>query len=454
MNFLMYSIIVLYFILFVLTFKLYRFQLRRFYESIKPILLWSESQGYPIPKRPNIYLCYFLEGKYHWLYFPFGLVFLFLKSRKRILNYFLRIAEYKMKYEDWLKIQKNTDKKNAQRKTKKKNIQEKEDSEEVPLKTEKEYFERAIERISNFNTEKAILDLSKCITLNPKNGTYYRYRGLAKKELGDLKKGCEDWILASKLGDKESITLIKKHSKTIGLIYRSKGLAKKSVGDMSGAKYEWEIAKRYGDLQSEKLLQKYTLKKDKEEKEVENSKNKNSYSQDIERTIFLEGEITNKLADSVVSKLLTCDSEDNTKPIYLFINSPGGSVTAGLAIYDTIQYVKAEVHTICNGFSSGMGSFILCSGTKGSRYSTKDAHISLCELSTSGEKSIDNKEIKRIEDMIYFTLSKNIEQSVERIKDDCNYWSKNRDHQLSPQEAISYGIVDKIWENNTKPYSN
>ncbi len=447
MNFLIYSIIVFYFILFVLTFKLYRFQLRRFYESIKPILLWSESQGYLIPKRPNIYLCYFIEGKYHWLYFPFGLVFLFLNSRKRILNYFLGIAEYKMKYEDWLNTQKNTENKHTQRKTDKKNIKKKEDSEEVPLKTEKEYFERAIERISNFNTAKAILDLSKCITLNPNNGTYYRYRGLAKKELGDLKEGCEDWILASKLGDKESTTLIKKHSKTIGLIYRSKGLAKKSVGNISGAKYEWEIAKQYGDLQSEKLLQKYSTKED---KKFENTKNKYSNFQDIKRTIFLEGEITDKLADSLVLKLLTYDSEDNTKPIYLFINSPGGSVTAGLSICDTIQYVKAEVHTICNGFSSGMASVILCSGTKGSRYSTRDGRISLCEISTSGEKSIDNKEIKRIEDMIYFILSKNIEQSVERIKDDCNYWSKNQDHQLSPEEAISYGIVDKFWESDIK----
>ena len=440
----MTSIVISYFILFVLTFKLYRYQLRRFEESIKAILLWSESQGYLIPKRPNIYLCYFIEGKYHWLYFPFGLLFLFLKSRRRILNYFLRITEYKIKYEDFIKIKKARENLNSQRKTKK-NIQVKEDSEEVPLKTEKEYFERAIERISNFNTAKAILDLSKCINLNPNNGTYYRYRGLAKKELGDLKKGCEDWILASKLGDKESTILIKKHSKTIGLIYRSKGLAKKSLGDLSGAKYEWEIAKQYGDMQSEQLLQKYTSKED---KEVEKSKNKYSYFQETKRSIFLEGEISDKLANSVVSKLLYCDSEDNSKPIYLFINSPGGSVTAGLAIYDTIQYVKAEVHTICNGYSSGMGSFILCSGTKGCRYCTKDAHISLCELSISGKKSIDNKEIKRIEDMIYLTLSKNINQTVERIKDDCNYWSKNRDHQLSPEEAKSYGIIDKIWSIN------
>ena len=134
----MTSVIISYFILFVLTFKMYRYQLRRFEESIKPILLWSESQGYLIPKRPNIYLCYFIEGKYHWLYFPFGLVFLFLKRRRRILNYFLRITEYKIKYEDFIKIKKARENLNSQRKTKK-NIQVNEDSEEVPLKTEKEY---------------------------------------------------------------------------------------------------------------------------------------------------------------------------------------------------------------------------------------------------------------------------------------------------------------------------
>ena len=163
----------------------------------------------------------------------------------------------------------------------------------------------------------------------------------------------------------------------------------------------------------------------------------------------MEGEITDQLANSIAAKLLEMDSKDNTKPIAIFIKSLGGSVTSGLAIYDTIKYLKSEVHTICTGRTSGMGTFLLCAGSKGFRFSYPKVKISLCELSSTNKIPGDfKKDFEKINNMIYLKLSENTGQSVERIKDDSNYWSKNNNYELSPQEAVNYGIIDKIFNNN------
>ncbi len=403
-----------------LSFSFYLFKFRIYERRIEPILKWAKSEGYRIPRKPNIFSCYLYEGKYHWHYFPLNLFLLSSKDRKKTLDYFYQIEELKKKRES--KKNKSTEK--------------------VP-KSATEYFNRAVSRISKYDTRGAISDLSKCIELDSIEAKYYRFRGLAKKELGNLKRGCEDWLLASKLGDKESDSLIKKHSKTVGEIYRDRGLAKKEVNDLKGAIKEWELAENYGDDYSKELLSKYKVSNFDEEKKVSNQK---INSVDEKRRIDLYGEITDQVANSIVSKLLEMDSKDTNKPIEFFIKSLGGSVTSGLAIYDTMKYVKSEVHTICTGRTSGMGTFLLCAGSKGFRFSYPKVKISLSELS-SKNKIPDNlvkKEMERLKDMIYFTVSENTGQSVERIKDDSNYWSKNGNYELSPEEAINYGIIDKI----------
>ena len=394
----MSKFIFLYLLIFLLSFSLYLLKFRTFERRIKPILKWANTEGYRIPRQPNILLCYLVEGKFHWLYFPLGLlIFLFIRSKK-ILNYFYEIDELK----------------------KKRDSKKKKSTEKV-LKSSKEYFDRAVLRISKYETKAAISDLSKCIELDPKEAKYYRFRGLAKKELGEIKRGCEDFLLASGLGDKEADSLIEKHSKIIGEIYRFRGIARKQVNDLEGAIKEWKLSVKYGDNESKDLLNKYQASNDAKEKNLKNQKVNLIYG---ERIIYLKGEITDQLANSIAAKLLEMDSKDNTKPIAIFIKSLGGSVTSGLAIYDTIKYLKSEVHTICTGRTSGMGTFLLCAGSKGFRFSYPKVKISLCELSSTNKIPGDfKKDFEKINNMIYLKLSENTGQSVERIKDDSNYWS-------------------------------
>ena len=411
--------ILLFLLSILLSFSFYLFKLRIYQRRINPILKWAKSEGYRIPKKPNIFSCYLIEGKYHWLFFPFNLFYISAKGREKILDYFYQIEELRNKRD--FKKNKSTEK--------------------VP-KYANEYFQRAVSRISKYDTKGAITDLSKCIELDSTEAKYYRFRGLAKKELGNLKRGCEDWLLASKLGDKESDSLIKKHSKTVGEIYRDRGLAKKEVNDLNGAIKEWELAGNYGDDRSKELLSKYKISNYDEERKVSNQK---INSIEEKRRIDLYGEITDQVANSIVSKLLEMDSKDTAKPIKFFIKSLGGSVTSGLAIYDTMKYLKSEVHTICTGETSGMGTFLLCAGSKGYRFSYPQVKISICELSSTN-KIPENfkKDFEKLNNMIYLKLSENTGQSIERIKDDSNYWSKNENYELSPEEAINYGIIDKI----------
>jgi ATP-dependent Clp protease protease subunit len=143
--------------------------------------------------------------------------------------------------------------------------------------------------------------------------------------------------------------------------------------------------------------------------------------------------------------MLYLDSEDNSKPIYLYINSPGGSVTAGLAIYDTMQYVKSDVVTICVGLAASMGAFLLGAGTKGKRLALPHSRIMIHQpLGGTSQRQasdieIEAKEILRIKDMLNHSMAEMTGQSFEKIEKDTD-----RDYFLSAAEARDYGLIDRV----------
>ncbi|MEY2976675.1 MAG: ATP-dependent Clp protease proteolytic subunit [Prochlorotrichaceae cyanobacterium] len=164
-----------------------------------------------------------------------------------------------------------------------------------------------------------------------------------------------------------------------------------------------------------------------------------------ERIIFLGQEVTDGLANQIVAFLLYLDSEDNNKPIYLYINSPGGSVTAGMAIYDTMQHIKSEVITICVGLAASMGAFLLTAGTKGKRLALPHARIMIHQpLGGTGRRQatdidIEAKEILRIRHQLNEILATRTGQSIEKIQKDTD-----RDYYLSAEEAQEYGLIDRV----------
>ncbi|MGI0492223.1 MAG: ATP-dependent Clp protease proteolytic subunit [Alkalinema sp. CACIAM 70d] len=166
-----------------------------------------------------------------------------------------------------------------------------------------------------------------------------------------------------------------------------------------------------------------------------------------ERIIFLGQEVTDSLANSIIAAMLYLDSEDSTKPIYLYINSPGGSVTAGMAIYDTMQYIKSEVVTICVGLAASMGAFLLAAGSKGKRLALPHARIMIHQpLGGTGRRQasdieIEAKEILRIRALLNQILADRTGQSVEKIDKDTD-----RDYFMSAQEAKDYGLIDQVIE--------
>jgi ATP-dependent Clp protease, protease subunit len=166
-----------------------------------------------------------------------------------------------------------------------------------------------------------------------------------------------------------------------------------------------------------------------------------------ERIIFLGQEVTDNLANNIVSLMLYLDSEDNTKPILLYINSPGGSVTAGMAIYDTMQYIKSDVVTICVGLAASMGAFLLSAGTPGKRLALPHSRIMIHQpLGGTGRRQatdieIEAKEILRIKDNLNEILAARTGQPLEKIVKDTD-----RDYFLSAQEAMDYGLIDRVIE--------
>ncbi len=165
----------------------------------------------------------------------------------------------------------------------------------------------------------------------------------------------------------------------------------------------------------------------------------------VERILFLGSEVNDGIANSLVAQMLYLDSEDSSKPIYLYINSPGGSVTAGLAIYDTIQYVKSEVVTICVGLAASMGAFLLAAGTKGKRVALPHSRIMIHQplggtsRRQASDIEIEAREILRMKDMLNHSLADMSGQSFEKIEKDTD-----RDYFLSAQEAMEYGLIDRV----------
>lgn len=167
-----------------------------------------------------------------------------------------------------------------------------------------------------------------------------------------------------------------------------------------------------------------------------------------ERIIFLGRGIDDGLANQIIAIMLYLDSDDPGKPIYLYINSPGGSVTAGLAIYDTIQHIKSDVVTICVGLAASMGAFLLAGGTKGKRLALPHSRIMIHQplggiqgRRQATDIEIEAKEILRIRDQLDRIMAENTGQPLEKIKKDTD-----RDYFMSAEEAKEYGIIDKVIE--------
>ncbi len=165
-----------------------------------------------------------------------------------------------------------------------------------------------------------------------------------------------------------------------------------------------------------------------------------------ERIIFIGQPIDDYMANLIIAQLLFLSSEDPKKDINLYINSPGGSVSAGLAIYDTMQFVKPDISTICMGMGASMAQILLCAGKKGKRFALPNARILLHQPSggTQGQSAdieIYTKEIVRTRDILYGIIAKHTGKGVEQIKLDAD-----RDKYMSAQDALDYGIIDGILE--------
>ena len=163
-----------------------------------------------------------------------------------------------------------------------------------------------------------------------------------------------------------------------------------------------------------------------------------------DRIILLGTPIDDHIANLVVAQLLFLESEDPDKDIYMYINSPGGVVTAGLAIYDTMNYIKPDVVTICMGQAASMGAFLLSAGAKGKRYSLPNARIMIHQplggfQGQATDIEIHAKEILRLKRMLNEYLAKHTGQSIEKIEADTE-----RDYFMSAEEAKEYGLIDKV----------
>ena len=163
-----------------------------------------------------------------------------------------------------------------------------------------------------------------------------------------------------------------------------------------------------------------------------------------DRSIILGSEIDDEIANSIVAQLLLLDSENNEKDIMMYINSPGGVITAGMAIYDTMNLIKSDVSTICFGEAASMGAFLLSSGTKGKRMALPQARIMIHQpiggaQGQATDIEIEAKEILRMKTMLNTILSNNTGKDIEIIKEDTE-----RDNYMSSEQAKEYGLIDKV----------
>ena len=167
-----------------------------------------------------------------------------------------------------------------------------------------------------------------------------------------------------------------------------------------------------------------------------------------DRIIMLSGEIDDNLSNLIVAQLLFLECEDPDKDIYIYINSPGGSVTAGMAIYDTMEYIKPDVSTICIGMAASMGAFLLSCGAKGKRFSLPNSEIMIHQplggfKGQATDIDIHAKRILKTKETLNQILSKNTNQPLEKLKADVE-----RDYFMSAEEAMNYGLVDRVISKN------
>ena len=171
-----------------------------------------------------------------------------------------------------------------------------------------------------------------------------------------------------------------------------------------------------------------------------------------ERIVFLGETVTSESANRIVAQLLFLEADDPEKDIFLYINSPGGSVYDGLGIFDTMQHVKPDIHTVCVGLAASMGAFLLCAGAKGKRSSLLHSRIMIHQPlgGARGQASdirIQADEILFIKDKLNKELSDRTGQPIERVREDTD-----RDFYMSPSEAVEYGIIDSVF--NKRPINS
>jgi len=165
-----------------------------------------------------------------------------------------------------------------------------------------------------------------------------------------------------------------------------------------------------------------------------------------DRIIMLSGEVNDAVASSIVAQMLFLEAQDPDKDIYFYINSPGGVVTAGLSMYDTMNYIKPDIVTICIGQAASMGAFLLSSGTKGKRYALPHTRIMIHQPSggaqgQSTDIQIQAQEIQRLKDMLNEIMAKNCNKKPKQLEKDTE-----RDNFMSAKEALEYGLIDKVLE--------
>ncbi|MBR2334229.1 MAG: ATP-dependent Clp endopeptidase proteolytic subunit ClpP [Clostridia bacterium] len=172
------------------------------------------------------------------------------------------------------------------------------------------------------------------------------------------------------------------------------------------------------------------------------------YSRLLEdRIIFLTGEINDAVANTIVAQLIYLEGKDASKDISLYINSPGGSVSAGMAIYDTMNYIKCDVSTICIGMAASMGAFLLSSGAKGKRYSLPNSKIMIHQplggaQGQASDIAIVAEEILKTKKKLNSILAANTGRSIDKVEIDTD-----RDYYMTADEALNYGIIDRIFTN-------
>ena len=169
-----------------------------------------------------------------------------------------------------------------------------------------------------------------------------------------------------------------------------------------------------------------------------------------DRIVFLSGEVNDESANLVIAQLLFLESENPDKDISLYINSPGGSVYAGLGIFDTMQFIKPDVQTICVGMAASMGAFLLAAGAKGKRYSLPNSRIMFHQPSggsrgMASDIQIQAQEIQSLKGLLNGVLSERTGRTIEEVTRDTD-----RDNYMSPEEALKYGLIDKILTHRTE----